>query len=771
MITSGDKIDTKEYDPIQSPPDFRLVEIHYKANTVGLINFESTETCACCGLISDIKELPLCSNIRDISYIGNGYILYFSLIVYVAILLGLEFVVSLTQSYENYDRNACATYDGRYLCQNDILTKISVANYGLEFPLRNRVTDAIYLVIAYLFIAVFKNKLTVQAAVVDMETDTASDFSIMVSHLPKSATKEEITNFFKKEFDVTIVKVTLAYNVEHLTHLIHEQEFIESKLHHNQQHEGESPSFKEKITNNQTKLDKLNHEIKEIRESFHKNHKDHFTGIAYISFRFMADADKVTDKYEMGNTAWFLNGCKYKLKYHDQKIRIEKAPEATEVLWQNLHYTFRQQVNRKLITLSVSVLILAASFGIIFGLKYLNYKAKKAYKHKVEETVDSNNKIVYYVPPLETGEMTSLVLISVAIAIVSKIVNKIFTKIMIKLTDVEKRYNIAQFNVSCVKKTVTAQFVNTSLLIVIVHYILNKDYRFYIWGNGGLLTDIIVILIFNAAIQPLFYLFNFGHLIKAFQKCKLYGNKGKNYTQKQAHKIVEGAQMNAVGCYTDVYQMFLTSMFFVEALPVNTLIHFLGIIVIYWGEKYYLLRKFAMPKLLQSQICMDTVFILKAGEFTNSAGKLYFDLILRGNVHTFTIIQFIITGVLLVVPIEDVFLSLYQYTSVEAIIKKDVTYEKISSKFISEYYRENPATEYKTAKQQHKPLINIGQTAEVEIKEGDQSRIPLKHKNSHENVKDDIAVKSVSANKTTSVANTKLSQIQPITSSVGPYMK
>lgn len=123
-------------------------------------------------------------------------------------------------------------------------------------------------------------------------------------------------------------------------------------------------------------------------------------------------------------------------------------------MWENLHYTYTQQLKRKFLTLGISILILAVSFGVIFGLKYLNYKTKKAYKKPTQEIIDPTGKVTYYVPPLEKNEAIVLILVSVAIAIVSKIVNKIFTKLMVKLTQLEKRYNISQFNASCVKKTV-----------------------------------------------------------------------------------------------------------------------------------------------------------------------------------------------------------------------------------------------------------------------------------------------------------------------------
>lgn len=236
-------------------------------------------------------------------------------------------------------------------------------------------------------------------------------------------------------------------------------------------------------------------------------------------------------------------------------------------------------------------------------------------------------------------------------------------------------------------------------MIVIVHFILNPDTRFYIWGSGCLLTDISFILIFNSCIVPALYIFHFGLIGKLFKRCNLKRHNGHKYTQKQAHNIEEGADIDPIRSYTDIYQIFLTSMFFVEAFPANTLIHCGSLIVIYWLQKTYLLRIFARPKLLQSQICMDTLFLIKVGVFVNTAGQMYFDSILRGEIHGITIGQFVVSAIMIFVPIEDMFLDLYNYSTDEATVKKDLTYDHVSASFISEFDRENPATAYEASKE------------------------------------------------------------------------
>ena len=83
----------------------------------------------------------------------------------------------------------------------------------------------------YILVAVFKNKLIVEHKIVDIETDTASDFSIMVTYLPKTATESEIREFFTNQFPgVKIEKVSMGYEVTELMHLEKVKHDLQNKM-------------------------------------------------------------------------------------------------------------------------------------------------------------------------------------------------------------------------------------------------------------------------------------------------------------------------------------------------------------------------------------------------------------------------------------------------------------------------------------------------------------------------------------------------------------
>ena len=87
------------------------------------------------------------------------------------------------------------------------------------------------MLLMYILLAVFKNRLSNEHKVIDIETDTAADFSIMVTYLPKTTTEADIRTFFESEFEGNVVEeVSMAYDVEKILQLESEKDRIHRQL-------------------------------------------------------------------------------------------------------------------------------------------------------------------------------------------------------------------------------------------------------------------------------------------------------------------------------------------------------------------------------------------------------------------------------------------------------------------------------------------------------------------------------------------------------------
>ena len=441
--------------------------------------------------------------------------------------------------------------------------------------------------------------------------------------------------------------------------------------------------------------------IQEHKDNILNNKAKYFTGIAFVSFNKMKDKEKVLQRSMISAWRWIFLGCKYKLRFRSSKInespliRVQQAPEPAEVLWDNLKYNFKLQMKMKLLTVFVAGLILICSFIMIFGLKFASYKIKNKYRGDLISATKTDGSVVQKYRDLTTAEEGQLQLISIVIFAIAKIVNKIIDAVVAKLAHFERMYTKSELYSSASNKIVMSQFLNTSVLITIVHYLLKGDQRYVIWGSGSLLVDIWYLVVFYSIVLPCFYILNVPIIINAIKKCRLKRNKdSKRYTQKQAHKICEGVPMDPVKAYTDIYQIFLVCLFFSPAFPMGIGILIGSLFVVYWIQRFYLLRFHRRPDMLQSDLCFDSLIFIKIGCFVLSMGELYFDVVMRGlaNVSLLLISQSIVTFCFIWIPIEDIFLSFFTYSGDEAEIKSHLTFEESKKSLDLDYARSNPVT-------------------------------------------------------------------------------
>ena len=81
-----------------------------------------------------------------------------------------------------------------------------------------------------MLLGVFKNRMTAQNKIIDIESDTAADFSIMVTYLPKTATEQDVKTFFETKFEVECSHISMGYDVDDLMKLEKEKDDAQQML-------------------------------------------------------------------------------------------------------------------------------------------------------------------------------------------------------------------------------------------------------------------------------------------------------------------------------------------------------------------------------------------------------------------------------------------------------------------------------------------------------------------------------------------------------------
>lgn len=161
--------------------------------------------------------------------------------------------------------------------------------------------------------------------------------------------------------------------------------------------------LKNKIT---TSKEKINSYLNEIDNNI--SHENVFTGVAFTSFK---DSQEYSNYYEIFPHSYIqllfkqfhyffafnICCCCYsnRRKNRLQKavtLKVELAPEPSDIIWENLEYSTKDRVLRKLYSYFISILLIIISFSIVVGLNYLqvNISIIKKKNYKTE-----NNSINY----------------------------------------------------------------------------------------------------------------------------------------------------------------------------------------------------------------------------------------------------------------------------------------------------------------------------------------------------------------------------------------
>lgn len=195
-----------------------------------------------------------------------------------------------------------------------------------------------------------------------------------------------------------------------------------------------------------------------------ENKSKYSLGMAFVTFKTKRMTDMIREAWGMKSSFSLLRlisrvtGTGHLYRYerngvnYTSKLAIYKAPDPNDIIWGNLSATIAQKIKRRLITFSMTFLLLCVSFGAILGLKALQY------------VLYSDNSI---------GE-TGLRFISILITLVIAIINIMLNYLITVLTMAEKHDTESSYFRSLMTKTVIAGLVNTNLLVIIAHVIVYK---------------------------------------------------------------------------------------------------------------------------------------------------------------------------------------------------------------------------------------------------------------------------------------------------------
>jgi hypothetical protein len=339
------------------------------------------------------------------------------------------------------------------------------------------------------------------------------------------------------------------------------------------------------------KVKKLNREIKKEIECMSNDHSSEgeFTGKAFIILDNQNEAERVANIFGMGRFTRSLNYFFYKICWckkkkneqfylRDKRIKMERAAEPTDLIWENLNTPTSIRVRKAFITYLVTFLILVGSFfiNLILG----------EFKDRLDENIQEDNNgsdLVAY---------TILGAISLANGLIISIINFTLGQAVRILTNIENHTSYTRYHLSVMVKLVLAMFINTALIPLALNYSSSEWFT-----SSGLVGDIFFNTLSTCFFGPLMYIFTPMELYKSYLRWK-ENKKGKRskLTQRQLNIIYEGQTMDLAQRYANAMLLLLLWCTYTVLMPILPVIWVFGAIYQYWITKWMLLRYHKKPK-------------------------------------------------------------------------------------------------------------------------------------------------------------------------------
>jgi hypothetical protein len=283
---------------------------------------------------------------------------------------------------------------------------------------------------------------------IDMLNITPSDYTLMISNIPQNVVhKDTIVDEYitirtqRKGYitDIKPIEVNLTYKIADFVKTKNEylnlKKIIKTcelkKVSHYRPMCGRAIP----VAILKLKLDVISKKLNDYLSNIDNPEKGLFTGVLFATFNSIKEYDDYIAQYPNSIFRYimvlfqyifarFICCCLYgkrRLKKLENRLflRVQPAPEPSDILWENLEVSRCEGFMRVLIVYFILFCILGCSFGIIIGLNKAQYLAKELAGGRIN-----------------TG-------ISVSISVTITIINFINVRLINQLTNYERKVSIS----------------------------------------------------------------------------------------------------------------------------------------------------------------------------------------------------------------------------------------------------------------------------------------------------------------------------------------
>ena len=680
---------------------------------------QSLKYCPCCNLAepleNQVEVFTFKSDLRKLAHHGIGlflYMFYTKILILVFLVLSISisapilfYLITIFWQIDGFCESL-VDFNSDHPCTNylsrdrdfifgfsiePVETYVSVMNF-LEKEQFNNLLDYSRLnfivlvcwISIYIFLVLLMNYLVKE---LDFDNITPSDYTLMVTGLTK---KFESVEKLKEDIQIGSIKphiVNPTFKISKISQLKTEY----AKLIKTNQ-VLTLKGLKEVRLNcckkvSKKELEKLI-EVKRIeiawiiRQFEDKKKKiETFTGVAFAIFKDTKEYEQFYDNFPKSNLGYifaylkffmyntFLRCCFKEERERLSKmlsIRVEVAPEPTDILFQNLGLSVINRTFRILLNYFLTFLILAVNLLILYYL---------------ETSIDRKNT---------TG--VEKYTVSLLIASVILLMNIVLQQILFFINRFEKNRSITASNLTLSIKMTLFTFFNSAIAPIIVVYITDG------LDNTELLNQsLLLIFLGNVFYTPVVYWIDIFHFAKLFQRSRVE-KKQKNKepihkSQRELNELFENVDIDIAYKFAHLAKTMLMTCFFSSVFPPCVIITTFTLIIHYIIEIKLVGNRYKKPENINLSIATFYMNYFKVGIFLFGLGDYIW--IRNSILAKYSSINLIMSITLLVFPIHSLLPQNFGLSNTEFLQK---TWDDIFFLMDTDYERINPITHEKGLK-------------------------------------------------------------------------
>ena len=692
-----------DYDPYKIPADLTMASNHAIAKRVGKPNLNNVlNICPCCNMHIENEQFSLCCSLEDLAFLGCAYPFLFYYIKQVLFILSAFFFIGgsfnlLIVNWNCYEN--CVRFFG-----------FGILNIG---NISNQITGLTWLstlvsIVMLIFMFYIKPKLFEAMKHYNDTVVSISSYTIMVQNLPKDASKEEVSSYFSTLTKQKIQKVNFAYNVEKYQGNFNAKLRNCSKIKENNEkllmYKGIEANkeiqqdlnkglidldFEETVCAILQETEDLiqeNAELEEKLEEFEKlcegSQSQEFTGTAFVTFDSQLPVKVLVDQWGvtyMKNIQFLLFGkCSNPyLRFKKKSILIHTAPDPTDLIWENLDFSFFRDFFNYILLYFVSGLILCLSFYIQFLVVKFVFKLRVETEKEIMKTYATNSIFV------KMGALTISSLVTM--------INAILRIIVYYFSYIQKMYSNTKFNQSYINVYIFLVFFNSAFMPYLINTFCYDNST-----NEQLIWDIHLILLTNAFSTPIYKICDPFAMHRRLQRLYIkFQGKSCVLTQHEVNRWFEGQYFDIAENYAYVTRTLFLCTWYASVAPLGLLFGMVGLVFNYWLDKFFLLRVTAFPQNQSEDIIKKIINNLEFIPYLYIFGCIEYN---QKIIVSYNLIEFIWAFVFygLTSASMTVLLVIYIIFYKPKIMSKNLSelkYDDARFMFFTEYDRVNPLTE------------------------------------------------------------------------------